>query len=764
MSNFETSKLSVNMRNTKQQKKHKIQKLNRSFQDYQKCLLYTVLFVMLVQEVDGVNIHFNNAPITTGSTTQTNNQPTQLDDPHIIAQVQADARMAALGSYKSKLLSTLTVQKQSIWKQQHEHLRNVQPGNRIKHVYSQFTGDGLPLYKALFMVIIDQETGEIITSSSLWSLPENFNPVPTKTASRALNAALKDYCNNECTYSKESVTLVAAPFNDGVLAWLISFHPSNSLSPVVYCLSDSTLSILEKYNGQFNINAIGTSAYNGVVSFNTSQVGSTYYMENLAQRSTVFDCQGGNCSISYRMSDSDNVWNATSQKNAVNVAWGSSQVLQYYSNILGRNNIDNDGMTSPNIGPLVYSADGSTTLFPHYVNYGPNFDDVTYTPSGIYYGIGDGVNYSSIVSLDIIGHEMFHGVLLSNSSFNTTYPVGQTGALTEAYCDIFGAMAERYTLGESNNTWRIGEDFYTPNISGDALRFLDYPHNSANIAGLTTNGNPDHMNDYYNGTGDNSGIHINCGIPSKAFYLLAKGGQSPYGGPILQGLGTDAAAAIWYRAIFYLTPYSTFTNARTAVGQAVKELYNNCVNCLQFAEAMSSWGGVGVGVLANFTSTIFTSTFESDALPFSLYGGNAVFLMYGGTGGHSSRGYLQLGGYVSATGSAVCGPWNVSTVTNALTLSFWIKVASAEPLNLTTVRDSLNVNIRDYNTGLVLSTVASYSNLSPRNATYYVQKSIFGLGSIVGTSLFTISFDVGNDATCPTTFSVDDVSLSSSQN
>jgi hypothetical protein len=461
------------------------------------------------------------------------------------------------------------------------------------------------------------------------------------------------------------------------------------------------------------------------------------------------------------MTDTDNIWNSTYQANAVNVHWGASKVLEYYTNVLGRNNIDGAGLTSSNIGPLSYSADGSTTLFPHYVNYLTNYTDVTYTPSGIFYGTGDGINYGQVVSLDIIGHEMFHGALISNSTLNASYPVGQTGALQEAWCDIFGAMAERYVLGESNDTWKIGENFYTPNISGDSLRRIDYPPLSANITGITTNGNPDHMLNYYNGTGDNQGVHINCGIPSKAFYLLAKGGQHPNGGPILQGLGTDVAASIWYRAIFYMPPFATFTQGRTAVGNAVRELYNSCVNCIEYVEAMNAWSVVGVGQLQNFTTTLVSQNFESNALPFSLYGGMAVFLITGGTLGHNSRGYLQFGGYAGYSGSAVCGPWNLTTIpTTESTLSFWIEMTTTET-NLTSIRDTLNVVLRNPTTGALIATLASFSNLSPKNA--YSLKTIYGIAAIVGNNPFTIGFEVYNDAANPTIFYIDDLSFTQAQ-
>jgi len=177
---------------------------------------------------------------------------------------------------------------------------------------------------------------------------------------------------------------------------------------------------------------------------------------------------------------------------------------------------------------------------------------------------------------------------------------------------------------------------------------------------------------------------------------------------------------------------------------------------------MNAWSVVGVGSLVNFTSTLITQNFESNALPFSLYGGMAVFLITSnGTMGHNSRGYLQLGGFAGYSGTVVSGSWNLTTIpTTESTLCFWMEMTTSET-NLTSIRDTMNVVLRNPTSGALIAMIASYSNLSPKNA--YSLKTIYGISAIVGSQPFTIGFEVYNDATNPTTFYVDDLTFSEAQ-
>ena len=99
------------------------------------------------------------------------------------------------------------------------------------------------------------------------------------------------------------------------------------------------------------------------------------------------------------------------------------------------------------------------------------------------YGDGNGFNFSPLVTIDICGHEMTHGV--TERTANLTYS-GESGALNESMSDVFGAMVELYADGGtvSADTWKIGEDAYTPGTSGDALRYMNDPHLAAETAAI----------------------------------------------------------------------------------------------------------------------------------------------------------------------------------------------------------------------------------------------------------------------------------------
>jgi Zn-dependent metalloprotease len=159
--------------------------------------------------------------------------------------------------------------------------------------------------------------------------------------------------------------------------------------------------------------------------------------------------------------------------------------------------------------------------------------------------------------------------------------------------DVFGAMVELYADGvESINTWRIGEDAYTPATAGDALRYMNTPHNAPNY-GYTSNDDPDHYSERYTGTGDSGGVHINSGIPNHVFYLVVKGGPHAHiPGPVVVGIGADKAARIWYKALTtYMTSSTNFAGARTATLNAAVALYGaGSLEALAVADAWTACG------------------------------------------------------------------------------------------------------------------------------------------------------------------------------
>jgi thermolysin len=172
---------------------------------------------------------------------------------------------------------------------------------------------------------------------------------------------------------------------------------------------------------------------------------------------------------------------------------------------------------------------------------------------------------------------------------------GESGALNESWSDVFGAMVERYANGgqETAATWWIGEAAYTPATAGDAMRYMDTPHRAGNY-GYTANDDPDHYSERYTGTGDSGGVHINSGIANHVFYLVAKGGNHAHiPGPFVTGIGADAAARIWYKALTtYMTSSTNFAGARTATLNAATDLYGT--GSLEYLAVANAWAACGV--------------------------------------------------------------------------------------------------------------------------------------------------------------------------
>ena len=347
----------------------------------------------------------------------------------------------------------------------------------------------------------------------------------------------------------------------------------------------------EKLFGYDNLQtaaATGTlkTLYSGSPTGATFQSGTTYYMEDVGRKVGVFDMRNG--STAYRFTDTDNIWGtnttASSQSAGADAHFGAQKTYDYFKLTHARNGIDGAG------GPGGYtSIDGVTRLISSRVHYGTNYNNAYWSSPYMTYGDGDGTTFRPLVTLDIAGHEMTHGV--------TQYSAGlvysnESGALNESMSDVFGAMVERYARGETLNTWLIGEEAYTPSTAGDALRYMDNPHRKAGGT-YTVDDDPCHYAERYTGTADNGGVHINSGIANHAFYLLAKGGTNHRSGVTVTGIGADAAAKIWYRALTgYMTSSTNFKGARTATLNAAAALYGS--GSANYNAVAQAWTAVGV--------------------------------------------------------------------------------------------------------------------------------------------------------------------------
>jgi Zn-dependent metalloprotease len=496
----------------------------------------------------------------------------------------------------------------------------------------------------------------------------------------------------------------------------------------------------------------GNSLYSGTVTIGSSRNASgTYYMENLTARTGTFDFRNGTSSV-FRFSDADDLWNSTTQRAGVDAQFGAERFLDYLRTVHGRNGIDGAG------GPNGYTAhDGVTRLLSSRVHYSSNYNNAFWNGQFMTYGDGDGVNFSPLVTLDIAGHEMMHGV--TQFTAGLVYS-GESGALNESWSDVFGAMTERRVRGESSLTWLIGEQAYTPGVAGDALRSMSNPHAASN-SGFTADDDPDHYSERYTGTGDNGGVHINSGIANKAFYLLAVGGTHHRGGS-MTGIGADQAARIWFVAMTsYMTSSTNFTGARTATLNAAAALHG--AGSTQHTAVGSAWCLVGVGSCGApppppppppGSSIVINGGFEGSQSPWVRSGSGALYTA-NGSAPHSGTGYIYFGTANSVSGQT----YQQITIPNGASsaqLTFWLNVTTSETTT-TTRYDRLFVEVRN-TSGTLLQTMATFSNLNRGTTGTYVQRGSYNLLGYQGQTI-RLQFRGTTDSVLPTTFRVDDVAV-----
>jgi bacillolysin len=368
-------------------------------------------------------------------------------------------------------------------------------------------------------------------------------------------------------------------------------NTDNPSVPVIFVDAQTGEKVFEYNNLQ---TGTGTSLYSGTLTINTSSAGGTFYMEDLTRRQGTLDMRTtGNTMFGtggkmYRFTGTDDIWNATNERAGVDAHLGAAKTYDYYLNVHGRNGID--GLGGPRT--VAAGANSSVSLIASRVHFGKSYNNAFWLNNQMSYGDGDGSQFSPLVTLDIAGHEMTHGV--TEYTANLTYS-NESGALNESISDVFGVLVELYADGGvvSGDTWKIGEDAYTPGIAGDALRYMNNPHLAGNY-GYTTNDDPDHYSERYTGTSDSGGVHINSGIPNHVFYLAANGGTHHLSGVSVTGMGASDAGKIWYRALtVYMTTGTNFAGARTAMQNAATDLFG--AGSPQYNSVATAWCAVGVG-------------------------------------------------------------------------------------------------------------------------------------------------------------------------
>lgn len=270
---------------------------------------------------------------------------------------------------------------------------------------------------------------------------------------------------------------------------------------------------------------------------------------------------------------------------AVNEAYdGSGQTYDLYWEMFERNSIDDRGM-----------ALDST------VHYAQGYDNAFWNGRQMVYGDGDEdlpenerLFNRFTVSLEVIGHELTHGVTQYEAALNYR---SQPGALNESFSDVLGVLVKQRVLGQTAEeaNWLIGEGLFTANVQGLAIRFMKEPGTAYDDPVLGKDPQPGHMDQYQNLPvwNDNGGVHINSGIPNHAFYYAAME---------IGGYAWEKAGRIWYVTLRdRLRSTSDFQDAANKAYQVAAELYGS--GSLEQKAVSTGWSRVGIVIQASKTGT-----------------------------------------------------------------------------------------------------------------------------------------------------------------
>lgn len=372
-------------------------------------------------------------------------------------------------------------------------------------------------------------------------------------------------------YEKPKTELIIYHQNEKADAERLAYHVTvrpNFLERWVYVIDANSGEILDKYNYTCTLDGVATATARDLNGFsrsiNTYQSGSAYNLIDASRgmfgrgnralkaddpQRVIWTIDATNSKVNEdltirQVSSTNNAWSSAT---AVSAHYNAGLAYDYYEKRHGRKSLnDTDGT----IISIINITDEN----------GKGFDNAFW--NGEYMGYGNGGTAFKPLAggLDVAGHEMTHGVI--EKTANLEYK-GQSGAINESLADCFGALIEAKT---GNDLWKLGEDVVVTRFyPTGALRDLSNPNNGGR--GLADNGyQPASMNQYYSGSEDNYGVHINSGVTNNAFYrFITTIGNNP--------AAITKAEKIYYRALkIYLTRTSKFLDLRRALIQSATDL------------------------------------------------------------------------------------------------------------------------------------------------------------------------------------------------
>jgi Zn-dependent metalloprotease len=362
------------------------------------------------------------------------------------------------------------------------------------------------------------------------------------------------------------------------LAYLVHTRMTDADRPVYHdtVVSARDGSILDQWNMLQTVVGVGKSQYNGEVPINTTLVDGKYKMIDDSRGTggtygamAITNANNSSKAGSVYVNDT-NTWgdgqnyirggsttNANGQTAAVNAMWGLMNTYDTLKNVFGWQSLDGHN-TATYIAAHVNTA----------------YDNAYYSDTCRCMFIGDGSSFTSLGSIDVIGHEMGHGVTAATS--NLVYS-GESGGLNESASDINGEIVEAYARaggkGETiptGNDWVLGKEI---SKSGTPLRWMYKPSKDGSSP------------DAWSTSIRRIDVHYSSGPNNRMFYFLAQGSNadkaSDYYSKYLvkapaamSGIGIDKAYRIWFKAnTTKFTSSTNYADARAKMIESAEELY-----------------------------------------------------------------------------------------------------------------------------------------------------------------------------------------------
>ena len=580
-------------------------------------------------------------------------------------------------------------------------VRNVERDvDGVEHVHYDRTYRGLPVVGG--DLIVHQSTGGTVRSTD-WGARRGLGTIATTPRVRAAAAS-----------GGNDRLVVFAAHHEPVLAWAgeVRGHREDGtpVNDVVYTDATTGKQLAVSHHVQTD-SGTGRTLYSGSVVIQVAKVGGTWTLTDnangghrtYAKGHTWTETRGALVASTDKTFGNGST--SDGQSAAADAQYGAAKTWGFYKNTMARLGIRGDGVGA-------YSR----------VHFGKNYDNAFWDDACFCMTYGDGgggTGYRQLVELDVAGHEMTHGVTSNTAGLEY---FGDSGGLNESTSDVMGTMVEFYAKNTKDpGDYFIGEKIVA--VSPYYLRRMDNQH--ADRQSYNCYPGPDAFDDDPNGSDD---PHFTSGVGNHTFYLLSEGtGSKTIGGRAhngvacdrqpVDGIGRDAAAKIWYRALTtYWLSSETYPEAADDMIKAARDLYgpgsDECVATQRSWEASNvhtSESCLGTPGGTRGPNALRSPGFEQDNSVWTQTPSNGVLttLVNAGRRPHRGSRYATFGGEGSANTDTLEQQVSVPSGAEAR-LQFYLRVNSQEDPEDGEAFDTLQVQVLDEGG---MHVVQTFSNL-----------------------------------------------------